>query len=178
MIGPLSGLGGQGMQGMQGLNNFNNLKITGLNNLDSSQYNNIGKLDNFMEEGMQPLESVPSIGDLVQNTEDPELKADLQGLVEKNEGFDNDNNIDFNDSGITPTQVADKFSNILGNYINNVNSQSRAAEKAVETFASGGNIDLHSVMIASEKASLSMQLAMQMKNKIIQAYQEISRIQI
>jgi flagellar hook-basal body complex protein FliE len=105
-----------------------------------------------------------------------ELKADLQGLVEKNQPLDNDNF--FNDSGATAGDVANKFSDVLGNYINGVNEKNKAAEKAVETFASGGNIDLHSVMIASEKASLSMQLAVQMKSKILQAYQEISRIQI
>lgn len=172
MMGPLSGLQGmQGMQGMQGLQNNLNNNLTGM------KYENIKNLDNFMEDGgIQSPKSITQLNDLANNTEDMELKADLQGLIEKNQDFDSDTI--FGDSGITPGEVANKFSDVLGNYINNVNGKNKEAEKAVETFVSGGNIDMHSVMIAAEKANLSMQLAVQMKNKIIQAYQEISRIQI
>lgn len=106
---------------------------------------------------------------------DMQLKTDLEGFVQKNQEY---SNAVSDSEGLNAGAVADKFSNVLGNYLNNVNSKSKAAEKAVETFASGGNIDLHSVMIATEKANLSLELAVQMRNKMIQAYQEISRIQV
>ena len=181
MIGPLSGMQNmQGMQGMQNLQGLNNLtgnqgndKINGLNSINEMGYDNINKLDDFMEtEGIQDFSPVEGG---VEKAGDPELQADLQGLIEKNQDFDRTFGVG---SEVTPGDIANKFSNVLGNYINNVNTQNRDAEKAIETFAAGGDIDLHSVMIASEKANLSMQLALQMKNKIIQAYQEISRIQI
>jgi len=44
--------------------------------------------------------------------------------------------------------------------------------------AAGENIELHSVMLAAEKAALTMQFALQLKNKITEAYQEIMRMQI
>ena len=77
-----------------------------------------------------------------------------------------------------PQELVDKFSDLMGKYMNVVDKKHKAAEKAIETFASGGNIDIHSVMIASQKASLSMQLTMQLRNKIVQAYQEIKHIRV
>jgi flagellar hook-basal body complex protein FliE len=47
---------------------------------------------------------------------------------------------------------------------------------ATEMMQSGGQ-DLHNVMIAVEKADISFQLMMQVRNKIVNAYQEISRLQ-
>jgi len=157
------------LSGFQGINNLNNMDK--LNNL-TGNYGNINNLDDFLAQS----DALKNPENLTKIDNDPELKADLQGLIEKNQDFDNDTA--FGDSGITPGEIANKFSDVLGNYINNVNAKNRDAEKAVETFVSGGNIDMHSVMIAAEKANLSMQLAVQMKNKIVQAYQEVSRIQI
>lgn len=178
MMGPLSGL--QGMTGTNNLGNFNLNNSSNIGNIGNSngiQFNNINNLDDFLTVGnVQSAEGLPGLGDYAINPEDNELKADLEGLVEKNRDFEDD--FGFGGSGITSSEVADKFSGILENYINNLNTENKAAEKAVETFASGGDIDLHSVMIASEKANLSMQLALQMRNKIVQAYQEISRIQV
>jgi len=161
MIGPLSGF--------QGINNLSNMD--NLNNV-TSNYGNINKLDDFLTRG----DALANPENLTKIENDPELKADLQGLIEKNQDFDKSDLS--SPSEITTGEVASKFSDVLGNYINNVNAKNRDAEKAVETFVSGGNIDMHSVMIAAEKANLSMQLAVQMKNKIVQAYQEVSRIQI
>jgi flagellar hook-basal body complex protein FliE len=51
------------------------------------------------------------------------------------------------------------------------------AEGKVADLAGGNGMDVHSAMIAVEKADLSFQLMMQVRNKIVQAYQEISRLQ-
>lgn len=75
-------------------------------------------------------------------------------------------------------KAAKSFESTLGNYINEVNNTQKQSERAMDTYVSGGKIDLHTVMIASEKANLSMQLTMQMRNKILQAYQEISRMPV
>jgi flagellar hook-basal body complex protein FliE len=99
-----------------------------------------------------------------QISDDPELASDLNTLN--------------GPESMSSDKTVKSFSNVIGEYINDVNNKQTQAEKAVETFATGGNIDIHSVMIATEKANLSMQLALQMRNKILQAYQEISRMQI
>jgi flagellar hook-basal body complex protein FliE len=50
------------------------------------------------------------------------------------------------------------------------------AEKQVEGMVSGQGVDVHSAMIAVEKADLSFQLMMQVRNKIVDAYQQISQM--
>lgn len=52
-----------------------------------------------------------------------------------------------------------------------------AADAKVSGLLQGNGTDVHSAMIAVEKADLSFQLMMQVRNKIVAAYQEISRMQ-
>jgi len=52
-----------------------------------------------------------------------------------------------------------------------------SAESKVASLLNGSGMDVHSAMIAVEKADLSFQLMMQVRNKIVSAYQEISRMQ-
>lgn len=59
-----------------------------------------------------------------------------------------------------------------------VNQQQLNAEKAVQELTSGKIKDLHQVMIATEQARLSLQLTMQVTSKVVEAYKEITRIQI
>ena len=42
----------------------------------------------------------------------------------------------------------------------------------------GGDVDLHDVMIAGEKASVAMQLTLQVRNKLVEAYQDVMRMQV
>ena len=51
------------------------------------------------------------------------------------------------------------------------------ADAKVSAMLQGNGMDVHSAMIAVEKADLSFQLMMQVRNKIVAAYQEISRMQ-
>lgn len=52
------------------------------------------------------------------------------------------------------------------------------AEKLTNEAAIGGDVDLHDVMIATEKASVAMNLTMQVRNRLIDAYQEVMRMQV
>jgi len=70
------------------------------------------------------------------------------------------------------------FSDALMNAIEQVNNQQVAADVMNAKLASGQAPDLHTVMITSEKASVSMQMAMQIRNKAVEAYQEIMRMQM
>ncbi len=65
------------------------------------------------------------------------------------------------------------FENILGNSIKQVNNLNLQANRAIEELATGKNANIHETMIAIEKASISFQMMMQVRNKIIDAYQEI-----
>jgi len=44
--------------------------------------------------------------------------------------------------------------------------------------ALGENVELHDVMIASQKASITLQATMEVRNKVVEAYQEIMRMQV
>lgn len=70
------------------------------------------------------------------------------------------------------------FSEILKNSIGEVNRLQQEADLAVQDLAVGKRKDIHETMIALEKAEVSFQLMMQVRNKIIGAYEEIMRMQI
>jgi len=68
------------------------------------------------------------------------------------------------------------FKTTLENCISQVESLHSDAEKRVEGLLSGQGNDVHSAIIAVEKADLSFQLMMQVRNKIVQAYEQISQM--
>lgn len=70
------------------------------------------------------------------------------------------------------------FGNSINSGLSSVNEKMEAANKAQEAFAMGEDISVHDVMIASEKASLSLQMAMQLRNKLLSAYTEINNIRV
>jgi flagellar hook-basal body complex protein FliE len=78
----------------------------------------------------------------------------------------------------TPTGKG-SFGEVLKEAISEVNELSNTADVAIQKqLASGETTDLHSTMIALEKAEVSFQLMMQIRNKILQAYEEIMRMPI
>jgi len=123
-----------------------------------------------------PIKGGISFNDL-SSIDDPELANDLKLLTNNN--ADGSVNTDNTSSGeLSADKNIKSFSKVIGNYLNDVNSTYLNADKAQETLMSGGNIDIHSVMIAAEKANMGMQLTLQLRNKILQAYQEISKTQV
>src|SRR5579864_8856673 len=69
------------------------------------------------------------------------------------------------------------FSQTLDGVLSQVNSLQTDATSKVGELLQGNGQDLHSAMIAVEKANLSFQLMMQVRNKIVQAYQTVSQMQ-
>jgi flagellar hook-basal body complex protein FliE len=70
-----------------------------------------------------------------------------------------------------------EFYRTLDGVMNQVDDASGDAQTKVREMLQGNGQDLHTAMIAVEKADLSFQLMMQVRNKIIQAYQTISQMQ-
>lgn len=70
------------------------------------------------------------------------------------------------------------LSNSMGNGLGSVDDSIKKADRAQEAFATGENVSVHDVMIAAEKASLNLQLAVQMRNKVMTAYNEINSIRV
>lgn len=59
-----------------------------------------------------------------------------------------------------------------------VNAQSLEAEQLTRAYAAGQDVDLHRVVLATQEASIGLDLVLQMRNKLIDAYQELMRMQM
>lgn len=70
------------------------------------------------------------------------------------------------------------FAQTLSGAIDNVNRLKNEADNSIQGLAGGKNADIHQTMIAMEKASVSFQLLMQTRNKVIDAYKEMMRMAV
>jgi flagellar hook-basal body complex protein FliE len=70
------------------------------------------------------------------------------------------------------------FSEILGNAIEQVNNLQSQAGDEVQKVMNGDATDIHTAMIAVQKADVSFQMMMQVRNKLVSAYQEIMKLQV
>ncbi len=75
----------------------------------------------------------------------------------------------------SPVEGAGKFFTELVSKVNDLQNQS---DRAIQGLASGENKNLHEVMISMEKASISFLFMSQVRNKAIEAYQEVMRMQL
>ncbi|HID74768.1 MAG TPA: flagellar hook-basal body complex protein FliE [Planctomycetaceae bacterium] len=75
-------------------------------------------------------------------------------------------------------QQAGSFKDFLLRSIEEVNSMQLAADRAVEKLASGQDVTPAEVLTAVQKADIAFRLMMQIRNKLIQAYQEVQNIRI
>lgn len=70
-----------------------------------------------------------------------------------------------------------KFGNVLNEFIGEVNQTQMDAKQATVDFLSGGNVEIHDVMIAGEKAKTSLDLLVEIRNKTVDMYKELLRMQ-
>jgi flagellar hook-basal body complex protein FliE len=70
------------------------------------------------------------------------------------------------------------FESHLKNALGEVNNLQRQAEQSIQQLVGEGQGDLQETMIALEKADVSFRLMMQIRNKVLDAYQEIMRMQV
>ncbi|GIN61522.1 flagellar hook-basal body complex protein FliE [Robertmurraya siralis] len=81
-------------------------------------------------------------------------------------------------SPVTPYEAQKSFASVLKQSIEKVNEAQVQSDVMTEKLARGENVDLHQVMIASQKASITLQATMEIRNKVIEAYQEVMRMQV
>jgi flagellar hook-basal body complex protein FliE len=83
---------------------------------------------------------------------------------------------------LSPTQAnqADptSFGQMLGQMVQDVSAKQGEAAQAVQDLQAGNNVSLHQAMIAMEEASVSFQLMVEVRNKLLESYQEIMRMQV
>jgi len=77
------------------------------------------------------------------------------------------------------TQPADaSFSIVLGQMVQDVNAKQNIATQSLQDLQSGQNVSLHQTMIAMEEANVSFQLMVEVRNHLLDSYQEIMRMQV
>lgn len=84
----------------------------------------------------------------------------LKGRIEHNEASSN------------------SFANSLTTAMNNLRDVHNRSNKLIEEYAAGGPIDVSEVMIAIEKTQMTTDFAMQIRNKLIEGYQDITKMQL
>jgi flagellar hook-basal body complex protein FliE len=77
---------------------------------------------------------------------------------------------------ISPSEATENFGQLLKKTIEEVNQTQVHSDRMTEKLVRGENVDLHQVMIASQKASITLQTTMEVRNKVVEAYQEIMRM--
>lgn len=81
-------------------------------------------------------------------------------------------------AGAAAAPPAAGFADLLGKAINDLQSVSDTADQKVNALATGEDVELHDVMLAVEAESMAISLATQVRNKAVEAYQEVFRMQI
>ena len=77
-----------------------------------------------------------------------------------------------------PQQAVNQLGETFGKALDSLSATQNSSEALIQKLAAGENVDLHQVMISSETASISMQVALAMRDKLVQAYQDTMRMAI
>lgn len=80
--------------------------------------------------------------------------------------------------GLPKPASEESFGDLLGNFVESVNALGAESEVAKDAFLRGEPIDLHEVMIAGEEAGIAFDLLIEVRNKLVEAYQNLIRMPI
>ena len=78
----------------------------------------------------------------------------------------------------TAAPTGSGFADLLKGAVEKVNSMQHEAGRLEDAVAKGENVNIHQAVIAGEKAGLSFKLMMQVRNKMLEAYEEVMRMQV
>lgn len=85
----------------------------------------------------------------------------------------------FKDEGVENSEKSDgSFTKVLGAKLQEVQDLQSNADLMAQKLATGELTDVHTAMIAAEKAELGLQYTLAIRNKLVEAYQDIMRMQI
>lgn len=111
---------------------------------------------NYAESVQQLKSAMPSIQPILETTG---LPKELPGIQ-------------------APQPTSDSFGSVLERAIGEINEKQNVAADAVNALQSGQGGSLHQAVIAMEEASVSFQLMVEVRNKLLDSYQELMRMQI
>jgi flagellar hook-basal body complex protein FliE len=115
------------------------------------------------------------------DTKNNEMLNPLNGLVESLNNNPNQTNVTNAVNNVNPIRNngmgLPNFDNLVGNFIESVNKQQFDSNDLAKKFVNGEDVELHEVMIAGEKAKTSLDLLVEIRNKTIDMYRELTRLQ-
>ncbi|MCF6436988.1 flagellar hook-basal body complex protein FliE [Pseudoalteromonas sp. MMG022] len=79
---------------------------------------------------------------------------------------------------LTSVQDSSAFMDVVLSHVGELNASLVEAQNMADKVAMGENIPSHEIMIAMEKARMELNMAVQVRNKLLDAYQEITKMQI
>ena len=74
--------------------------------------------------------------------------------------------------------AVEKLGKSFGSALDALNTQQASSDQLIQQLAAGENVDVHNVMIAAEQTDVSFRIAIAMRDQLVQAYQEMMRMQI
>ena len=83
-----------------------------------------------------------------------------------------------NSNQMTPANAQQQFANTLKEAIASVNKHQKASDVMTQKLINGGDVDLFEVMVAAQKASVTLNTTIEIRNKAVEAYQEIMRMNV
>lgn len=125
-----------------------------------------------MEQGSKNM--LPTLPPLTANM--PDANSVLSAALNKTNGQGQGLNPAATVAG-TAQQPETPFSALLTDAVGTVGKLESEAKSAVDGLMSGSGVDVHQAMIASEKASMSFELALAVRNKAVQSYQSVMGMQ-
>ncbi len=81
-------------------------------------------------------------------------------------------------AAVNPSGSGEKFTDMLSSLVNSVNDAQASAAQAQQAMMNGDAVELHQVMIKAEEAGLSMDFLLEIRNKLVNAYNEVMRMPI
>lgn len=87
------------------------------------------------------------------------------------------NTIDGN-SKLKEIENENSFSKVISDTLGKINETQVKADDKVESLIKGEDVNIHEVMLSMQEAQLSMQLLIEVRNKVVEAYQEANKVQL
>lgn len=81
-------------------------------------------------------------------------------------------------TSVDASTSGNSFLDAIGNALGQLNTQVNGADAAMAQFAAGGSADIHTVMLELQQASIGLKTGIAVRDKLLEAYQELMRIQV
>lgn len=78
----------------------------------------------------------------------------------------------------SPFEAQESFATILKDSLEKVNETQIQSDEMTQKLINGDDVELHDVMISAQKANITLQATLEVRNKAVEAYQEIMRMNI